>query len=118
MKCNFLLVCFTVYLLGFTFSNNQAANAYFSTFQNDFMKFFKVLDSFKDSFEQFKSTIGNRFGACFKSNKTLKSHQFLTHKVANKFVQNGCKCLNFTCSCCATIELKKYNLSNTGFVFN
>jgi len=116
MRYKFILIFISFYFISINLSTNQAG-AFFDSFQNDGpLPFFKAFDALKKSMEQFKNVFENRFKTYFKLNTTSLSRKnsFPTKKFENKFVENGCKCLNLTCSCCAHIEIKKYNLSNTG----
>ena len=124
MQSKYLFVCISFYLLTINLSNN-VARAFFNPFQNDdSSKLFKTFDVFIKQIEQFKSAFENGFRKFYKSNETSttrKNQNVLNKKLVvtnstNKFVQNGCRCLNLTCSCCATVEIKKYNLSNTGLI--
>ena len=115
----YIVAFILIYSMASSFSDEPRVEASFlNQFQNDDSWIFKQFDSFRRTMDQFKKSFDNKFRMFSRFNETSpngidKNSNRTTYE--KRFEQNSCKCVNFTCKCCANIDLKQFNISNRGF---
>jgi hypothetical protein len=121
MKQSYIIAFISIYLIASSFTHEPRVEASFlNQFQNDDSWIFKQLDSFRKTMDQFKKSFDNklRMFSRFKNETSLNVIDRISNKTSHenkRFEQNSCKCVNFTCECCANIDIKQFNFSNRGF---
>ena len=109
---------FAIIFLYFAVFTHQNAHAH--EFKYDQYSVSKAFDSLRTSLEVFRNVFENKFNTFFKWSRgplVRKNANASTIKTNSIYESNACKCVNFTCSCCAHVEIKKFNISDTGFYY-
>ena len=113
MLQKYFLVLIIVYFASFSCHKCQAT-AFPNPFQNEDFSMVKTIDTFKKSMGHLKNMLENKLMNLFKWNGRSKPSTEVKTKSEPTYEYNSCKCVNFTCSCCAHVEIKRYNISDTG----